>query len=131
MPAGPACQRRVEAERRALTTPSTAPASQPRWCDVWIWVCNSDASAGNTFDAPDETSVQFASCIRPANVARKTCTLVARVGPHIHCANTATCDTTNDGVNDPVSTAWGHTQGTTPGSFTPSLVHRLRHCNRR
>jgi len=31
----------------------------------------------------------------------------------------------------PVSTAWGHSQGRTPGSFTPSLVHRLRHQHRR
>ena len=44
----------------------------------------------------------------------------------IHFTETATCDTTNDGVNDPVSTVWGHSQGKTPGSFTPSLVHRLR-----
>ncbi len=35
---------------------------------------------------------------------------------------TATRDTTNDGVNDPVPAPWGHVQGTTPGSFTPSLV---------
>jgi hypothetical protein len=45
-------------------------------------------------------------------------------------AQTATRDTTNDGVNDPVSMAWGHSQARTPGSFTPSLVHRLRHWHR-
>ena len=50
---------------------------------------------------------------------------------HDLCAQTATCDTTNDGVNDPVSTPWGHSTGRTPGSFTPSLVHRLRHQHRR
>jgi hypothetical protein len=42
-------------------------------------------------------------------------------------AQTATCGTTNDGVNDPVSTAWGQWRGRTPGSFTPSLVQQLRH----
>jgi hypothetical protein len=42
-------------------------------------------------------------------------------------AQTATGGTANDGVNDPVSTAWGHWRGRTAGSFTPSLVQRLRH----
>ncbi len=46
---------------------------------------------------------------------------------HVMCARTVTCGMPNDGVNDPVSGAWGHPQGTAPGSFTPSLVHRLRH----
>src|SRR6516165_7012759 len=59
MPEGPA-DGRVEAERRALTMPSTAPASRTRWRDAWIWVCNRDASAGNTFDAAEEISVRFA-----------------------------------------------------------------------
>src|SRR5262249_21816957 len=45
---------------------------------------------------------------------------------HDMCAWAATCGTTNDGVNDPLSTAWGHSQGTTAGSFTPSLVQRPR-----
>ena len=36
MPEGPAVGR-VEAKRRALTTPSTAPPSNARWCDAWIW----------------------------------------------------------------------------------------------
>ena len=35
---------------------------------------------------------------------------------------TATRDTTNDGVNDPVRARWGQVQGTEAGSFTPSLV---------
>ena len=51
MPAGPAAGR-DEAERRALTTPSTAPASRTRWGGAWIWVRNPDASAGNTFAVP-------------------------------------------------------------------------------
>ena len=37
-------------------------------------------------------------------------------------SQTATRDTTNDGVNDPVRAPWGQVQGTTAGSFTPSLV---------
>jgi hypothetical protein len=43
------------------------------------------------------------------------------------CAETSTRGTTNDGVNDPVSTAWGHRQGRTAGSFTPSLVSDCEH----
>ena len=46
---------------------------------------------------------------------------------HDLCAQTTTCGTTNDGVNDPVSTVWGHWRGRTAGSFTPSLVQRPRH----
>ena len=126
MPEGPA-DGRVEAERRALTTPSTAPASRTRWRDAWICVCNRDASAGNTFDAPEEISVRFAGRIFLANLDTKTCTRAARSSGTFTARKTATCDTTNDGVNDPVSTAWGHSQGMTPGSFTPSLVHRLQH----
>ena len=37
-------------------------------------------------------------------------------------SQTATRDTTNDGVNDLVRVPWGQVPGTTPGSFTPSLV---------
>jgi hypothetical protein len=37
-------------------------------------------------------------------------------------SNTATRDRTNDGVNDSVRAPWGQVQGTTAGSFTPSLV---------
>ena len=37
-------------------------------------------------------------------------------------AQTATADTTNDGVNDPVRAVWGQAPGTAAGSFTPSLV---------
>ena len=36
---------------------------------------------------------------------------------HDLCAQTLTCGTTNDGVNDPVSAAWGHLLGRTAGSF--------------
>src|SRR6516164_2313057 len=45
MPAGPA-DGRVEAQRRALTTPSTAPVSRARWSDAWIWVCKRGAAGG-------------------------------------------------------------------------------------
>ena len=54
-----------------------------------------------------------------------------RRGPRFLLTNSLrrhmTHSTTNDGVNDPVWTAWGHPRGTTPGSFTPSLVQRLRY----
>jgi len=49
MPECPA-RGRVEAERRALTTPSTAAASRARWSGDWISACNRAASAGNTLD---------------------------------------------------------------------------------
>src|SRR5215510_10580925 len=39
---------------------------------------------------------------------------------HIHCAETATCDTTNDGVNDPVSAARGSLAGQDTG-----VVHAI------
>jgi hypothetical protein len=46
-------------------------------------------------------------------------------------AQTMTRGTASEGVNDPASRGWGHPQVTAPGSFTPSLVHRLRHELRR
>ena len=46
----------------------------------------------------------------------------ARVLLHELGSQTATRDTTNDGVNDPVRARWGQAEGTTAGSFTPSLV---------
>jgi hypothetical protein len=64
--------------------------------------------------------------ILPPNVDAKMCAGGAFV-LHDRCVPTVTSGTTNDGVNDAVSTAWGHSQGRTPGSFTLSLVHRLRH----
>jgi len=41
---------------------------------------------------------------------------------HELAMRTATRDTTNDGVNDPVRVRWGQVPGTAAGSFTPSLV---------
>jgi hypothetical protein len=58
MPAGPAAGR-VEAQRRALTTPSTAPASKSRRCDAWIWVFERDASAENTCVVPERSLLGF------------------------------------------------------------------------
>ena len=43
------------------------------------------------------------------------------------CSQTWTSGTITDGVNDPVSAGWGHSSGTTRGSFTPSFVQRLGH----
>ena len=40
---------------------------------------------------------------------------------------TVTQSTASDGVNDPVSSGWGHLQGRAPGSFTPSLAHWTMH----
>lgn len=45
---------------------------------------------------------------------------------HDLCAQTWTCGTATDGVNDPVSTGWGHSPVRTRGSFTPSFVQRLQ-----
>jgi hypothetical protein len=77
MPAGPA-DGRVEAERRALTTPSMAPASRARWSDDWISACNREASARNTFVVYREISVWFASRILLANLDANRCTPAAR-----------------------------------------------------
>ena len=53
--------------------------------------------------------------------------LAARFCLHELGAQTVTCGTTNDGVNDPVRAPWGQGQGTATGSFTPSLVQWHRH----
>jgi hypothetical protein len=47
MPEGPATGR-GEAKQRALTTPSTAPASKTRCCDGKIWIQERDVPPGNT-----------------------------------------------------------------------------------
>jgi hypothetical protein len=46
MPEGPAGGR-VEAKRRALTTPSAAPAWKERWCGSKICIRKHDAFSGN------------------------------------------------------------------------------------
>jgi hypothetical protein len=49
MPEGPATGR-VEAKRRALTTPSPAPALKTRWCDGKIWIQERDVPSGKTWE---------------------------------------------------------------------------------
>ena len=71
--------------------------------------------------------VRFVRRFIPPELDTNTSTARGAFVVHDLCAQTATCSTTNDGVNDPVSTAWGHWRGRTAGSFTPSLVHRLRY----
>ena len=56
MPEGPATGR-VEAQRRALTTPSPAPASKTRWCDGTISMQERDVPSGKTCDAGEPISV--------------------------------------------------------------------------
>ena len=131
MPEGPATGR-VEAKRRALTTPSTAPASNGamvRCLDLDPQ--NVTFLPGTQCDAHEPISVRFVGRIRSGESRHEHVHAGGAFVLHDLCAQTATCDTTNDGVNDPVSTPWGHSQGRTPGSFTPSLVHRLRHRHRR
>ena len=77
MPEGPATGR-VEAKRRALTTPSTAPASKTRWCDGKIWIQERDVPSGNTWHAREPIRGRFVGCIVPANLDTKTCTRAAR-----------------------------------------------------
>jgi hypothetical protein len=61
--------------------------------------------------------VEHISTLLTSNVRAGGAVLLHELGSH-----TATRDTTNDGVNDPVRAPWGHGQGTTAGSFTPSLM---------
>jgi hypothetical protein len=129
MPAGPATGR-VEAKRRALTTLSTAPASKARWCDAWDLACKRDAFFREYIG---RTRTRFRSVCEPYSSGESRHEDVHAGGAfflHDLRAETGTRGTTNDGVNDPVSTAWGHSQSRTPGSFTPSLVHALRQRHR-
>jgi hypothetical protein len=90
-----------------------------------------DLGSGNTDDAHESIAVRFVGRFVLANLGAKTVHAEARSSCTTSARRTATSGTTNDGVNDPVSTAWGHKRGRTAGSFTPSLVHRLRHRYRR
>ena len=71
MPEGPAVGR-VEAERRALTMPSTAPASNARWWNVRNRPRHWDISPKKTHDACQPIAVRFVDrlfpCIRRTNV---------------------------------------------------------------
>ena len=119
MPEGPATGR-VEAKRRALTMPSTAPASSARWWCGSIWRRTGPVLQENGARARTD------SCGKHRHAS------AAHLGTNVHAggavllhelgSQTATRDTTNDGVNDPVRALWGQVQGTTAGSFTPSLV---------
>ena len=79
MPAGPAAGR-VEAQRRALTTPSTAPASESRWCAVCIRVCERNVSTGNTCDAHELICVRFVGSFFP-RISTRRCARGRRVLP--------------------------------------------------
>jgi hypothetical protein len=121
MPAGPAAGR-VEAKRRALTTPSTAPASSTRWWCRSIWP---PEPACVLREKAARARADCCGTPRPASAVapgRAVDARAARVLLHELGSQTATRDTTNDGVNDPVRARWGQPQGTSAGSFTPSLV---------
>ena len=122
MPAGPAIGR-VEAKRRALTTPSTAPASNARWCRRTIRMRQRARVLRENMAhvrGPIARVICRLRCLKKHDTTQ--CTRAARFSCTNCAAQTATRGTTNDGVNDPVSAAWGHAQGRTAGSFTPSLV---------
>jgi hypothetical protein len=95
-----------------------------------IWMQERDVSFRKTRDSRESIAVRFAGRIVPANLDTKTCARAACSSCTSRARRQPTFRTTNDGVNDPVSTAWGHKQGRTAGSFTPSLVQRLRHRRR-
>ncbi len=96
MPEGPATGR-VEATRRALTTPSPAPASKTRWCDAWIWVRKRDAPSGKTCNVHEPISVRHVGHIVPANVDTKTCTWPAR-SPCTNCSRHRWCSDIGTGT---------------------------------
>ena len=93
---------------------------------------NGGVPSGKQWDAREPISVRFVGRIRSGGSGHEHVHAGGAFVLHDLCAQTATCGTTNDGVNDPVSTRLGSlAQGRTAGSFTPSLVHRLRHRHRR
>jgi len=124
MPRGPAVGR-VEAQRRALTMPSTAPASSARWWKVRNCARHCDISSTKSMTHISPFCRAIHRPVVPVNPDARTRPWAGALLLYNLHAKAAATDTTNDGVNDPVSTAWGHSKGRTPGSFTPSLVHRL------
>jgi hypothetical protein len=98
--------------------------------DSEIWIRKGGVPSGKRWDAREPISVRFVRRFIPADLDTNTSARPARFVVHDLCAQTATYGTTNDGVNDPVSAAWGQCQGRTAGSFTPSLVHRLPYRHR-
>ena len=124
MPEGPAVGR-VEAKRRALTTPSTAPASKRDGAGK-IRLRERDVLPGR----------QATRANRLRRIRRPLCP--GEYGhEHVHaggafvlhdlCAQTATCGHDQRWRERPRLDALGSPQGRTAGSFTPSLVQRLRH----
>ena len=91
-----------------------------------IWIRERDVPSGKTWARANRFLFDSSAALfRRIGTRRRA--RGRRVLPARTVRQTATCGTTNDGVNDPVSTAWGHWRGRTAGSFTPSLVQRLRH----
>lgn len=121
MPAGPAVGR-VEAQRRALTTAEHGTSMRNAMMLGKIWMQERTFLPGKTDDSRKPIAVRFVGRIVPTNVDTKMCARAARSSCTSCASRHRTCGTTNDGVNDPVSTAWGHWQARTAGSFTPSLV---------
>ena len=117
MPEGPATGR-VEAQRRALTRPSTAPASSERW-----W-CDSDqyADDGRVLQGRGACA-RTDSCGRQRHTSgRVHVHAEGAMLPHDLGMQPATRATASDGVNDPVRAPWGQMLGTAAGSFTPSFL---------
>jgi hypothetical protein len=117
---------RVEAQRRALNDAehgaSIRDAMVPRTLadGMPATFLPADTARGEPIGARS-TATLFAR-----NTTR-SCARRRRLHRHERCAMDDDMRTTADGVNDPVAARWGHPQGKTAGSFTPSLVHRLRH----
>lgn len=126
MPAGPALGR-VGAQRRALTTPSTARASKARWRQSRNPAFRMQRSSGKDGhpSGPDLRANHQLLC--PGKLEHNHVRAGGAFVRRVLRTQTRTDDTTNAGVNDPVAALWGHRQGRTPGSFTPALVLRLRH----
>ena len=67
-----------------------------------------DVPSGKRWDAREPISVAIRRPLHPGESGHEHEHAGGAFVVHDLCAQTATCGTTNDGVNDPVSTAWGH-----------------------
>ncbi len=105
MPEGPASGR-VEAKRRALTALSTAPASRTRWCDTRICVRKRCAFSGKPAYTRERFPFDSSAVLCRQNPEMKMCTRAARSSGTDCAQRQRHAATTNDGVNDPVPTAW-------------------------
>ena len=122
MPAGPAVPGRVEAKRRALTTPSTAPESNARWCR-----CTTGAHSARVSRGSRRSGARRGRCARAWSTW-----LSGRITRHEHrqaggafrpdelAHRQRQTSTANDGVNDPVSTGLGPPSGQDTG-----VVHAI------